>query len=272
MKGSYNFKVKSKKTLFEFTVKRNITIIKGDSASGKTTLLHMLYEYLRVGKENYFVLVTRSPLKMLPYSVHEIYKIITSGKHTDVRESYHELSELYSNYPDVTNNKMNYVLSEDSNSGYQFFCKLFDKSEVISANGNGNIIYEIQKIGSGDILVIVDGAAFGAQIENCLEFFESMNTQRVSIWWPESFEFLILSSGLFETESLNKVLKNPSDFVECREYESWEQFFTALLISITKETMYPYSKQRLDEWYCQPKNMRKIVERFPDVLQEYSKI
>ena len=161
MKGSYHFKVKSKKVLFEFTLRRNITIIKGDSATGKTTLLHMLYEYLRTGKEsgysvsadgayyvylrqevgrdwkdalypltntiifieennnfvfskefaifvkesgNYFVLINRSPLKMLPYSIHEIYEIITEGKNADVKESYHYLRELYSNFPIPENN------------------------------------------------------------------------------------------------------------------------------------------------------------------------
>lgn len=151
MKGSYHFRVKSKKTLFEFSIRRNITIIKGDSATGKTTLLHMLYEYLRVGREsgysvstdadyfvylrkevgrdwkdtllpltdtiifieennnfvfgeefaefvktsgNYFVLVNRSPLKMLPYSIHEIYEIITDSRHANVKESYHWLKEI----------------------------------------------------------------------------------------------------------------------------------------------------------------------------------
>ena len=44
MKGSYWFKAKSKKVLFEFSIRRNITIIKGDSATGKTTLLRILYE------------------------------------------------------------------------------------------------------------------------------------------------------------------------------------------------------------------------------------
>ena len=151
MRGSYQFRVRSRKTIFEFTIRRNITVIKGDSATGKTTLLHMLYEYLRVGREsgysvyseveyyvylrrevgrswqdilyplketiifieennefvfskefadfvknsgNYFVLVNRSPLKMLPYSIHEIYEIITEGKRADVRESYHQLKEI----------------------------------------------------------------------------------------------------------------------------------------------------------------------------------
>lgn len=34
MKGSYWFKAKSKKVLFEFSIRRNITVIKGDSATG----------------------------------------------------------------------------------------------------------------------------------------------------------------------------------------------------------------------------------------------
>ena len=54
MKGKYHFKVRSKRALFDFTIRRNITILKGDSATGKTTLLHMLYEYLRVGRESGF--------------------------------------------------------------------------------------------------------------------------------------------------------------------------------------------------------------------------
>ena len=170
MKGSYNFKVKSKRVVFEFSIRRNITVIKGDSATGKTTLLHMLYEYLRAGREsgytvftnadyfvylrrevgrewkdaltvlkntvifieennqfvfseefaefvktsgNYFVLVSRSPLKMLPYSIHEVYEIVSDRKHADIKEAYHQFKELYSNYPFVKNNKMDIVVTED---------------------------------------------------------------------------------------------------------------------------------------------------------------
>ena len=42
MKGSYRFVVKSKKMLFDFKIRRNITVIKGDSATGKTTLFHRI--------------------------------------------------------------------------------------------------------------------------------------------------------------------------------------------------------------------------------------
>ena len=70
MKGSYHFVVKSKKMLFDFKIRRNITVIKGDSATGKTTLLHMMYEYLRTGRESgYFVsadVINASPNRQAP--------------------------------------------------------------------------------------------------------------------------------------------------------------------------------------------------------------
>ena len=75
---------------------------------------------------------------MLPYSIHEIYEIITDGKRTDIKESYHEFKEIYSNYPIIENNKIQNVVTEDSNSGYQFWMHAFKNSNVTSSNGNGN--------------------------------------------------------------------------------------------------------------------------------------
>lgn len=328
MKGKYHFRVKSKKALFEFDIRRNITVIKGESATGKTTLLHMLYEYLRVGKEsgysvaanaayyvymrkevgrdwkdalfplkntiifieennefvfskdfaefvrksgNYFVLVNRAPLKMLPYSIHEIYEIVTEGKRTDVKESYHSLKELYSNYPVIENNRVENVMVEDSNSGYQFFSKVFAQADVASANGNSNILKSIQGSDKGDILVIVDGAAFGAMVENCLEYFQTQSSRRIAIWMPESFEYLILESGLIVSEELQKILEAPSDYIECKEFESWERFFTGLLVSMTAETPYKYTKHALNDFYLQERNIHRISEKFPETIQRMLK-
>lgn len=42
MKGRHRIVVKNNRIHYEFEIKRNITIIQGDSATGKTTLINML--------------------------------------------------------------------------------------------------------------------------------------------------------------------------------------------------------------------------------------
>lgn len=329
MKGSFRFKVKSKKILFEFVIRRNITVIKGDSATGKTTLLHMLYEYLRVGREsgysvtsdaayyvylrrevgrdwqdalfplehtiifieennnfvfseefadfvknsdNYFVLVNRAPFKMLPYSVHEIYEIVTHGQRTDMKESYHVLRELYSNYPMISNNKMQTVIVEDSNAGYQFFSHIFADRKVQSVSGNSNMIGYLRNMKEKDVLIIADGAAFGAMVEECMEFIQSQLWFRVAVWLPESFEYLILRSGLIQEKALPDILERTSNYVESRQFESWERFFTAVLVSLTNGTVGQYTKRSLNEYYLQERCIHKIVDQFPEEIRELAEL
>ena len=320
MKGSYWFRAKSKKALFEFSIRRNITVIKGDSATGKTTLLRILYEYLRMGKQsgyavstnvsyyvyirdevgrdwkdalyplkntvvfieennefvftkefasfvkksgNYFVFVTRAPLKMLPYSIHEIYEIITDGKRTDIKESYHEFREIYSNYPIIENNKIQNIVTEDSNSGYQFWTHVFKNSHVTSSNGNGNLIKQVEELGPGDALVIADGAAFGSLMESCMSSFQVQTDRRISLWLPESFEYLILTSGVLKSEKITQILENISEYVECEKYESWESFFTELLVTLTAGRVEKYSKNVLNAYYLQDWIVDKIKGQLP---------
>lgn len=45
MKGKYRIIIENKKIKYDFEVKRNLTIIKGDSATGKTTLVDMISEH-----------------------------------------------------------------------------------------------------------------------------------------------------------------------------------------------------------------------------------
>lgn len=324
MRGSYWFKAKSKKVLFEFSIWRNITVIKGDSATGKTTLLHILYEYLRMGRQsgysvstnaeyyvylrdevgrdwkdalyhlkntiifieennefvftkefaafvkesgNYFVLVTRAPLKMLPYSIHEIYEIITDGKRTDVKESYHEFREIYSNYPVLENNKIQNVVMEGSNSGYQFWGHVFKDSRLISSNGNGNLIKQVKELKTGDTLVIADGAAFGSLMESCLNAFWVQSSRRISLWLPESFEYLILKSNILKSEKLMEIMENIPEYVDCEKYESWENFFTELLVTMTADGVEKYSKSTLNVYYLQDWVIVKIKEQMPDEIK-----
>lgn len=52
MKGMHNIIIQNKRIRFAFSIKRNITIIRGDSATGKTTLFSMIEEYGNLGKDS----------------------------------------------------------------------------------------------------------------------------------------------------------------------------------------------------------------------------
>ena len=320
MKGQVKFRIYDKDNEYRFILKRNITIIQGESGTGKTTLLQAMFnsmsgssavaytvetsanyfvytdaytnlrwetvlaeitdsvifieennefvftkEFASYVKEsgNYFVFVTRAPLKMLPYSIHEIYEIITDGKRTDIKESYHEFKEIYSNYPIIENNKIQNVVTEDSNSGYQFWMHAFKNSNVTSSNGNGNLIKCVKELGLGDTLVIADGAAFGSLIETCISSFQIQTERRISLWLPESFEYLILKSGILKSEKLIQILDNIPEYVECEKYESWEKFFTEILITLTADGVEKYSKNILNSYYLQDWVVDKIKEQLP---------
>ena len=52
MKGKYHIIVQNNKVKFEFDIKRNITIVRGDSATGKTTLVSLIDTYDRLGVDS----------------------------------------------------------------------------------------------------------------------------------------------------------------------------------------------------------------------------
>ena len=49
MKGTHRIIVQNKRIRYDFEIKRNLTIIRGDSATGKTTLVDMIREYYENG-------------------------------------------------------------------------------------------------------------------------------------------------------------------------------------------------------------------------------
>lgn len=52
MKGKYLVTIKNNVLRYQFEIRRNITIIKGDSATGKTTLIDMVREYYENGEQS----------------------------------------------------------------------------------------------------------------------------------------------------------------------------------------------------------------------------
>ena len=52
MYGKIDIEIKNARTSFKFTLERNITIIQGNSATGKSTMIDMVRSYANEGKKS----------------------------------------------------------------------------------------------------------------------------------------------------------------------------------------------------------------------------
>ena len=52
MKGKHSIVVRNRRVQFALELERNITVIRGDSATGKTTMLGMLRDYEELGAQS----------------------------------------------------------------------------------------------------------------------------------------------------------------------------------------------------------------------------
>lgn len=312
MKGSFTISISNNKISYKFEIHRNLTIVRGDSATGKTTLYSMVYDYASLGKKsgvkiqcdrectvlplkdwekslksikdsivfidegnedisspafareikktnNYYVFFVRENLHELPYSVEEIYRVACKGKK-------HWLEKIYQPNPNhilSQSQKISFetILTEDSNSGYQFFKEyslLFSKN-CFSASGKTKIYSWLKEHKGEKIMIVADGAALGPEI-NLIKQLDQQQDYHISVFVPESFEWLILNSGTVSSNEILTILDNPTDYIESRDYFSWEQFFTDLLKKTTKDTIFAYNKKTINKRYLSKENIMKIAD------------
>lgn len=321
MNGSYHIIVQSRYLKYEFDIRRNLTIIQGDSATGKTTLVELIREYhldqnsginlscdrpCRVlegdlwkeqmqfirdsilfidegssfveteafasavkNSSNYYVIVTRENLEMLPISVNEVYGIRSSGKYGSLEPVYHEMYQIYQ-FDRVKEPKFPVkpaeILVEDSNSGYHFFSNVANEYGLSceTAGGKSNIFgYLTEHISDHDLLIIADGAAFASQMNRLMRIVSK--NEKIYLYLPESFEWLLLHSGLLKDAEIRQVLENPSQYIDSEQYFSWERFFTQLLIEKTQDTYLHYSKSRLNANYLHHSIRDKVLSHMEGI-------
>ncbi|MDE6731141.1 MAG: hypothetical protein K2J71_10265 [Oscillospiraceae bacterium] len=317
MQGKINFEIRNKRICFRLMIERNITVLRGNSATGKTTMMEMIRDYDNLGEssgiilkcqkncrilegrdwqerlksihdsivfidegsiflksaafatdiqktDNYYVIATRNPLQQLPYSINTIYEIRKNQKYSRFQKLYQNLSLTHILDSDFNLN-FDLFITEDQKSGFQFFQRVADgKIACISAQGKSNLSRMIRKYSGKKILVIADAAALGAEIEMLVQY-QRLHPDQIFFFLPESFEWLILKSGLIPSNDrdhnpIPEILENPAEYIDCEKYFSWERFFTELLIDRTKEISYMrYSKAELPEFYKKPEHAEKIL-------------
>ena len=108
------------------------------------------------------------------------------------------------------------------------------------------------------ILVIADGAAFGSEMGEIYPYI--LKHKEVKLYLPESFEWIILASGLIDGNRIAGILEHSEDYIESSEHFSWEQFYTKLLVQETEGTYLQYSKSKLNSVYLNMNEKAAITD------------
>ena len=87
-----------------------------------------------------------------------------------------------------------------------------------------------------------------------------MAATQVSVYLPESFEWLILESGIITSHQIPEILQSPSEHIESEAFFTWERFFTHLLTEATRDTYLAYHKHSLNPAYLQKKEQELILK------------
>ena len=106
--------------------------------------------------------------------------------------------------------------------------------------------------------VIADGAAIGPEMNRL--YNQVKVKSNVKLYLPESFEWIILQSGIVDEKEIRTILLEPEQYIDSKDYFSWEQYFAKLLIRCTENTYLQYRKSKLNETYLHEKNKKMILE------------
>lgn len=311
MTGKYTLQLSTRRVSFKLEIRRKYTIIRGDSATGKSTLAEYISMYNTQGTDSgvyltcdipvkrfagikdlesyensiividegdiilkmrnaadlfmnsncYFIIITRQKLGYLPYSLLEIYEMVGRMVSSSFTES-----TLCNRYKDLPMNiKPDLVLTEDEGTGYDFFNRVLP-IQCEHADGNSNIVGSLEKyyLQYKCIFVICDGAAIGSEIGEIMEFTHLVSSHcEIYVYTPESFEWLLLKGLFGSNKEIQEKLDNTYDYSDTSLYESWEQYYTDLLIETGKKYKKAYSKKKMVSYYYE--NADKVLKLITDL-------
>lgn len=227
------------------------------------------HDFVRILKQsdNYFVIITREHLKSLPYSITEICGFRTDNQKNAIGQIYNELYRIYGQYAASSKIIPTLIITEDFKSGFEFFKKVCDRLGIQCISGKGrDSLIDLVVEREETVLIIADGAAFGCAMREMVKILEVYTNY--TLYLPESFEWLLLKSGIIKDNTLPDILDNTSDYVESTEHISWERYFTWLLRELTLDNPYitHYSKDKVPKAFLESSNMDKVLKQIPDKI------
>lgn len=275
-------------------IDKRLTIIKGNSATGKSHLVRLIDEYGKSG------VVIKSPLEL----IHVNSKILNAFNLKKDKNLLYVFDEddgisdknVINFINDINNNviiitrdislpEINYGIDNvyefrESNK-FNILVRKYDKinknnintrelSKILTEDsGSGFDFYSNlnnfkvnSAYGNSNIInciennqiIALDSLGIGPYIDNILNKIKNLNSYVI---YPKSFEWLLLESGIFSKTSE----------ISIKNFKNEEDFYNKLL----KQTMLyynkRYSKEKLNKWFLEDKQFDKILGKINELFK-----
>lgn len=214
---------------------------------------------------SYFILICREPVLRTAISIYEMYTMNPEDLPNDI--VHYSLCPAFTNidlYPLI----LDHLMTEGCGSDYQFF----KKSMLCTVSSVGSrltiadtLLSKVIPKGYKNIMIVADGASLGHEIYAVKGVLNANPDIGIYLYAPESFEWLVLKSGLFKVNE--DMLVNTQDYMDSKDWSSWESFYTQLLV----DTLALHENKN-NHRFCKlvKTNDGRIVKRYPNTLK-YSK-
>lgn len=291
METQHDILVQNKRKIqFKFTIYRKFTVIRGDSASGKTTLFQMVsdamssrmsgvtvscdvpvkalyeggyrYELANESGNIYIVDEDFGPLKTKEFAAAVLksdncFILITRESLPGIPYSYREIYKIRTS---GKFHSLERVYSEHREMDLRERIVTEDEDAGLEyyrhfygeavLTSHGNS--NLSKYGNEKTLLIGDGCAIGA-------FIQDLELTKAALYLPESFEWKLLGNGMFwKKTEVQRLMEEPGKAVQT-EYGSIEKYCSELLSDLTRNTPAQYTKSKLNPCFtekCCCKNTR----------------
>lgn len=236
MKGKKTVIIQNNRLHYKIDIKRNITVIQGDSATGKTTLINMIRQAENLGTSSGVDVSCEVPCRVLE-GIN--WKIIL------------ENSPACIFFIDEENA---FIKTEEFASAVKNSASYF---VLITRENLYNLPYSVEEI---------YGLHISGKYRDTRKIYQEIyriypETSRL----PSVPEKIITEDSNSGYQFFRAICAQKQIVCESAEYFSWERFFTKLLMEKTEGTYLQYKKASLNPAYLHEKNRNKILQKIKGI-------
>lgn len=238
MVGKFDIEVYNNKAHYFLTIKRNITILQGDSASGKSELIRLIGEHEANGNSSGITVKCDKKCTVLTNVDWEL-------RLSSLKQSIIFIDETAAFLKNKKFAKM--VRGADN------YFVIVSRDDLVQLPYSVEEIYGLKNVS--------DSSKYKAYKKVYNEMYKLYNLMDIN---DKVEADQVITEDILDIPKT--VLEETYNYADSKKYMSWEEYYTDYLVQNSRGTVFKYAKAKLNENYKAPKIIEKIKGAMPEQI------